>query len=135
MVALMLFILTSNKGIVIVETDRRKKIEPFTYLPFIARPRNCVGQHLALLESKIVVAMLWQQYKCAFDNKLQYQQHQQGRPSWQFLIVKILVMVAVVAIIIVAVRYFGMMIQDIGTCIRMDKQLVNHSEFHQLLKR
>jgi cytochrome P450 len=38
------------------------KIEPFTFLPFIAGPRNCLGQHLALLESKMVVGMLAQRY-------------------------------------------------------------------------
>lgn len=38
------------------------KIEPFTFLPFIAGPRNCLGQHLALLESKMVIGMLAQRY-------------------------------------------------------------------------
>ena len=32
--------------------------KPFTFLPFIDGPRNCLGQHLSLLESKIVIALL-----------------------------------------------------------------------------
>jgi cytochrome P450 len=38
-------------------------IDPYTYLPFIAGPRNCLGQNLALLESKIIVAMICQRYQ------------------------------------------------------------------------
>jgi len=39
-----------------------QKIEPFTFLPFIAGPRNCLGQYLALLESKMVIGVLVQRY-------------------------------------------------------------------------
>jgi cytochrome P450 len=39
-----------------------KMPEPFTFLPFIDGPRNCLGQHLALLESKIVLATLVQRF-------------------------------------------------------------------------
>ena len=38
---------------------------PFTFLPFIDGPRNCLGQHLALLESKIVLATLCQRFRFA----------------------------------------------------------------------
>jgi cytochrome P450 len=44
------------------------KIEPFTFLPFIAGPRNCLGQHLALLESKMVVGLLAQRYHFSLPN-------------------------------------------------------------------
>jgi len=37
--------------------------EAYTFLPFIDGPRNCLGQHLALLESKIVLGLLMQRYR------------------------------------------------------------------------
>jgi cytochrome P450 len=43
--------------------DNSDSIEPYTFLPFIAGPRNCLGQHLALLESKMVISWLVQRYK------------------------------------------------------------------------
>jgi len=42
--------------------------EPYTFLPFIDGPRNCLGQHLALLESKIVLGLLTQRYKFQMAN-------------------------------------------------------------------
>ena len=36
---------------------------PWTFLPFLEGPRNCLGQHLSLLESKIVLALLTQRYE------------------------------------------------------------------------
>lgn len=42
---------------------RGKPIQPFTFLAFIAGPRNCLGQYLALLESKMVISLLLQRYE------------------------------------------------------------------------
>ncbi len=39
-----------------------KPVAPYTFLPFIDGPRQCLGQFLALLESKIVLSMLLNKY-------------------------------------------------------------------------
>lgn len=36
--------------------------DPYTFIPFSSGSRNCIGQHLALLETKIVIAKLISKY-------------------------------------------------------------------------
>jgi len=42
--------------------NNNSSIDPFSFLAFIAGPRNCLGQHLALLESKMVMSLLSERY-------------------------------------------------------------------------
>jgi cytochrome P450 len=39
-----------------------KSPKPYTFIPFIDGPRNCLGQYLALLESKMVLSLITQRY-------------------------------------------------------------------------
>lgn len=49
----------------IYDPDRffNKEVDPWKWIPFIAGPRNCVGQHFAILETKLVLALLLKKFK------------------------------------------------------------------------
>jgi cytochrome P450 len=40
-----------------------RDFDPYTFLPFVNGPRNCLGQHLALLEARIVLSLLTQRFE------------------------------------------------------------------------
>ncbi|WIA20786.1 hypothetical protein OEZ85_005147 [Tetradesmus obliquus] len=45
-------------------------VRPYMFVPFIQGPRNCLGQHLALLEARVVLALLQQRFSFKLASKL-----------------------------------------------------------------
>ncbi|HXK19640.1 MAG TPA: cytochrome P450, partial [Polyangiaceae bacterium] len=43
--------------------DAAKERHPFAFIPFGGGPRSCIGDQVALLEAKVILAMLVQRYR------------------------------------------------------------------------
>lgn len=46
-------------------------IDPFAFIPFSAGGRNCIGQHLAMIEAKIILCKILLKYKLLLNEKIQ----------------------------------------------------------------
>jgi len=45
------------------DSNAQWKKEPYSFTPFSAGPRNCIGQHLALLESRIIMGIFLTEFE------------------------------------------------------------------------
>ncbi|CAH3015400.1 unnamed protein product [Porites evermanni] len=48
-------------------SENSKNMSPYSFIPFSAGPRNCIGQTFALTEVKITVAMILRKFKLSLD--------------------------------------------------------------------
>ena len=63
-------------------TDPKVRPAPFTFIPFIDGPRMCLGQYLALLESKMVISLILQRYSL----KMKVEEEEGSDPRHRFMV-------------------------------------------------
>ncbi|XP_055694693.1 cytochrome P450 4d2-like [Lutzomyia longipalpis] len=51
-----------------VEDETTMKKNPYSYIPFSAGPRNCIGQKFALMEMKTIVVRILQSFRISVDS-------------------------------------------------------------------
>ena len=49
--------------------ENKEYIKPYSYLPFGAGPRMCIGQRFAILEIKVAIARILQNYTFSNTNE------------------------------------------------------------------